>query len=153
VAGHQRDDRQRHAAHADGHVQIQRYHEQTPEAMQQAPHFIKGVVNLRGAIVPIVDLRLKLACETAEYADFTVVIVLKVRGRVIGAAVDSVSDVLALGAGSIKPAPEMNASVDAGFIMGIGCVKTDDVERMFILTDIDALMSSAEIGLMAAAMH
>ena len=95
----------------------------------------------------------ELACETVEYTDFTVVIVLNVRGRVIGAVVDSVSDVLALGADSIKPAPQMNASVDAGYIMGMGCVKSGDVERMLILTDIEALMSSAEMGLMDAAMH
>ncbi|MDH1428217.1 chemotaxis protein CheW [Comamonas aquatica] len=119
---------------------------EAPTRIANAPHFIKGVVNLRGVIVPIVDLRLKLACETAEYTDFTVVIVLNVRGRVIGAVVDSVSDVLALGADSIKPAPQMNASVDAGYIMGMGCVKSGDVERMLILTDIEALMSSAEMG-------
>ena len=126
---------------------------EAPTRIANAPHFIKGVVNLRGVIVPIIDLRLKLACETAEYTDFTVVIVLNVRGRVIGAVVDSVSDVLALGADSIKPAPQMNASVDAGYIMGMGCVKSGDVERMLILTDIEALMSSAEMGLMDAAMH
>ncbi len=126
---------------------------EAPTRIANAPHFIKGVVNLRGVIVPIVDLRLKLACETADYTDFTVVIVLNVRGRVIGAVVDSVSDVLALGADSIKPAPELGVSVDAGYIMGIGCVKSGDVERMLILTDIDALMSSAEMGLMNAALH
>ncbi len=108
---------------------------------------------MRGVIVPIVDLRLKLSYETAEYADFTVVIVLNVRGRVIGAVVDSVSDVLALGADSIKPAPQMNASGDAGFIMGMGCVESGDVERMLILTEIEALMSSAEMGLMEASRH
>jgi len=126
---------------------------EAPTRIANAPHFIKGVVNLRGVIVPIVDLRLKLGCETAEYTDFTVVIVLTVRGRVIGAVVDSVSDVLALGADSIKPAPELSASVDAGYIMGIGCVRSGDVERMLILTDIEALMSSAEMGLMDAAVH
>ena len=125
---------------------------EAPTRIANAPHFIKGVVNLRGVIVPIVDLRLKLACEAAEYTDFTVVIVLNVRGRVIGAVVDSVSDVLALGADSIKPAPQMSASVDAGYIVGMGCVKSCDVERMLILVDIEALMSSAEMGLMDAAM-
>ena len=77
---------------------------------------------------------------------------LNVRGRVIGVVVDSVSDVLALGADNIKPAPQMSASVDAGYIMGMGCFKSGDVERMLILTDIEALMSSAEMGLMEAAM-
>jgi purine-binding chemotaxis protein CheW len=112
-----------------------------------APDFIKGVVNLRGVIVPIVDLRLKLACERAEYTVFTVVVVLNVRGRVIGAVVDSVSDVLELGADNIKPAPQFHASADAGYITGMGCVKCGEVERMLILTDIEALMSSAEMGL------
>lgn len=80
---------------------------------------------------------MKLGCETAEYTGLTVVIVLNVRGRVIGAVVDSVSDVLALGADSIKPAPEMNSAVGAGYILGIGCVRSSEVERMLILTDID----------------
>jgi purine-binding chemotaxis protein CheW len=124
-----------------------------PTRIANAPPFIKGVINLRGVIVPIVDLRLKLACETAAYTDFTVVIVLSVRDRVIGAVVDSVSDVLALSPDSIKPAPQMSSSVDAGYIMGIGCVKSGDLERMMILADIEALMSSAEMGLMEEVLH
>jgi purine-binding chemotaxis protein CheW len=126
---------------------------EAPTRIANSPPFIKGVVNLRGVIVPIVDLRLKLGCAAAEYTDFTVVIVLNVRGRVIGAVVDSVSDVLALGAESIKPAPEMSSSVDAGYIIGIGCIRSGDVERMLILTDIEALMSSAEMGLVGSSMH
>ena len=126
---------------------------EAPTRIANAPPFIKGVVNLRGVIVPIVDLRLKLGCETAEYTDFTVVIVLSIRGRVIGAVVDSVSDVLALGADNIKPAPEMNDSMDTRYITGIGCVRSGDVERMLILTDIEALMSSADLGLMDAEVH
>jgi purine-binding chemotaxis protein CheW len=121
---------------------------ETPTRIANAPGFIKGVVNLRGVIVPIVDLRLKLGCESAEYNASTVVIVLNVRGRVIGTVVDSVSDVLAIGADSIKAAPQMSTSVNAGHIMGIGCIKNGDAERMLILTDIEALMSSAEMGLM-----
>lgn len=112
--------------------------------------FIKGVVNLRGVIVPIVDLRIKLGCESVDYTSFTVVIVLNVYGRVIGAVVDSVSDVLALTPADIKPAPAMSSAVDAGFILGIGCLRSGDVERMLILTDIEALMSSADMGLMEA---
>ena len=123
-----------------------------PTHIANAPPFVKGVVNLRGVIVPIVDLRLKLACDSAEYGDFTVVIVLNVCGRVVGVVVDSVSDVLALGADQIKTAPEMSASVDAGHIMGIGCVRNGDHERMLILTDIEALMGSADMGL-APALH
>jgi purine-binding chemotaxis protein CheW len=121
---------------------------EAPTRIANVPAFIKGVVNLRGVVVPIVDLRLKLGYDTAEYTDFTVVVVLNVRGRVIGVVVDSVSDVLALGADSIKPAPEMGSSIAADFIMGMGCIKSGDVDRMLILTDIDALMSSADMGLM-----
>ena len=94
-----------------------------------------------------------MACDTASYTDYTVVIVLNIRGRVIGAAVESVSDVLTLGAESIKPAPKMDYAAGAGCIMGMGWAKSDDFERPFILTDIEALRSSAEMGLMEAAMH
>jgi purine-binding chemotaxis protein CheW len=133
-------------------VQEIRSYEQ-PTRIANAPAFMKGVVNLRGVIVPIVDLRLKLGCETAEYNSFTVVIVLNVRGRVVGAVVDSVSDVLELGKDTIKPAPEMAAAVDTRFITGIGTVKAGDEQRMLILMDIEALMSSAEMGLIDAATH
>jgi purine-binding chemotaxis protein CheW len=119
-----------------------------PTRIANAPAFIKGVVNLRGVIVPIVDLRLKLACDTAEYNAFTVVIVLNVRGRVVGAVVDSVSDVLELSAEQVKAAPAMNANIDTGFITGIGSVN----DRMLILMDIEALMSSADMGLMEVAL-
>jgi purine-binding chemotaxis protein CheW len=127
-------------------VQEIRSYEQ-PTRIANAPAFIKGVVNLRGVIVPIVDLRLKLGCDTAEYNSFTVVIVLNVKGRVVGAVVDSVSDVMELTKDHVKPAPEMNANVDTSFITGIGSVG----DRMLILMDIEALMSSAEMGLMDAA--
>jgi purine-binding chemotaxis protein CheW len=127
-------------------VQEIRSYEQ-PTRIANAPHFIKGVVNLRGVIVPIIDLRIKLGCDSAEYNGFTVVIVLNVRGRVVGAVVDSVSDVLELGRDHIKPAPELASSIDADYITGIGAVKNGDTERMLILMDIEALMSSAEMGL------
>jgi purine-binding chemotaxis protein CheW len=116
---------------------------EAPTRIANAPSFVKGVVNLRGVIVPIVDLRLKLGCDTAEYNDFTVVIVLNVRGRVVGAVVDSVSDVLELTQDSIRPAPEMASAVDTSFITGISNVN----DRMLILMDIEALMSSADMGL------
>jgi len=115
-----------------------------PTRIANAPAFLKGVVNLRGVIVPIVDLRLKLGCDTAEYNHFTVVIVLNVRGRVVGAVVDSVSDVLELAGETIRPAPAMNSTIDTGFITGIGSV----ADRMLILMDIEGLMSSSDMGLM-----
>ena len=123
-------------------VQEIRSYEQ-PTRIANAPPFIKGVVNLRGVIVPIVDLRLKLGCETAEYNGFTVAIVLNVKGRIVGAVVDSVSDVLALDKDKIKPAPEMSSAFDTSFITGIGSV----ADRMLILMDIEALMASEGMGL------
>ena len=114
-----------------------------PTRIANAPAFIKGVVNLRGVIVPIVDLRLRLGCESAEYSALTVVIVLNVKGRVVGAVVDSVSDVLELAKDAIRPAPEMASAVDASFITGIGSVG----DRMLILMDIEGLMASEEMGL------
>ena len=124
-------------------VQEIRSYEQ-PTRIANAPAFLKGVVNLRGVIVPIVDLRLKLGCDSAEYNHFTVVIVLNVRGRVVGAVVDSVSDVLELAGEAIRPAPQLNATIDASYITGIGSV----ADRMLILMDIEALMSSNDMGLM-----
>lgn len=126
-----------------------------PTRIANAPPFIKGVVNLRGVIVPIVDLRLKLGCDSAEYNGFTVVIVLNVRGRVVGAVVDSVSDVLELTAEHIKPAPELSSGIDSSYITGIGSIpqpqaKDEDghaAERMLILMDIEGLMSAADMGL------
>jgi purine-binding chemotaxis protein CheW len=101
------------------------------------------VVNLRGVIVPVVDLRMKLGCQSVVYDGFTVVIVLNVKGRVVGAVVDSVSDVLELSRDQIKPSPDMNSSVDTDFITGIASVG----DRMLILMDIESLMGSPDMGL------
>ena len=124
---------------------------ETPTAIANAPAFIKGVINLRGVIVPILDLRIKFALGEVTYDEFTVVIVLNVKGRVVGAVVDSVSDVLELSADTIKPAPEMSSAIDSGFITGIGAVKNgtgdDASERMLVLMDIESLMASADMGL------
>jgi len=115
-----------------------------PTRIANAPHFLKGVVNLRGVIVPVVDLRIKLGCDKVEYNDFTVVIVLNVKGRVVGVVVDSVSDVLELPEEDLKPSPEMNSSAaDNANVTGIASVG----ERMLILMDIQALMSSPDMGL------
>lgn len=128
-------------------VQEIRSYEQ-PTKIANAPAYIKGVVNLRGVIVPIIDLRVKFNCVNelgeAEMNSFTVVIVLNVKGRVVGAVVDSVSDVMQLNDQAIQPAPEMSASViDTSYITGIANVN----ERLLILMDIESLMSSAEMGL------
>jgi len=108
-----------------------------------APNFIKGVVNLRGIIVPVVDMRIKLNLGTPTYDQFTVVIILSIAGRVVGMVVDSVSDVMTLTPEQVKPAPEMGTSFDSDYLIGLGTLN----ERMLILVDIDKLMSSTEMGL------
>lgn len=108
-----------------------------------APDFIKGVINLRGVIVPIVDLRLKFKLGAADYNEFTVVIILNVAKRVVGVVVDSVSDVLELAPEQIRPAPEFNSLLDAGYITGLGSVG----ERMMILVDIERLMAAEDMAL------
>ncbi|MDY0744300.1 chemotaxis protein CheW [Paucibacter sp. R3-3] len=122
-------------------VQEIRSYEQ-PTRIANAPEFVKGVVNLRGVIVPVVDLRLRLG-QSGEYNEFTVVVVLNVLGRVVGVVVDSVSDVLELSAEEIKPRPEIAAAMDSRFITGLGKVG----ERMLILLDIEGMVASPEFGL------
>ena len=109
-----------------------------------APEFVKGVVNLRGIIVPIVDMRIKFKLGTPVYDQFTVVIILNIGGRVMGMVVDSVSDVTTLSPEQIKPAPEIGTAFNTDYLIGLGTLE----ERMLILIDIDRLMSSAEMGLL-----
>ena len=109
------------------------------------------MVNLRGVIVPIVDLRVKFELGEARYDAFTVVIILNVAGRVVGAVVDSVSDVLELDNKQIKAAPEFNSLLDAGYITGLGTVESGEGERLLILVDIERLMSSPDMGLLERA--
>ncbi|RJG04256.1 chemotaxis protein CheW [Noviherbaspirillum sedimenti] len=108
-----------------------------------APEFVKGVINLRGIIVPIVDMRIKFNLGEPTYDQFTVVIILNIAGRIVGMVVDSVSDVITLNAGQIKAAPEMGTAFNTDYLIGLGTLD----ERMLILIDIDKLMSSAEMGL------
>ena len=114
-----------------------------PTAIAGTPEFIKGVINLRGTIVPIVDLRLKFGLEKANYDEFTVVIILSVARRVVGIVVDAVSDVVTLAPQEIRPAPEFGAAVDARFITGLGTLG----ERMLVLADIERLMTSRDMQL------
>lgn len=108
-----------------------------------APEFIKGVINLRGIIVPIVDMRIKFGLGEATYDQFTVVIVLNLGGRIMGMVVDGVSDVVMVTPEQIKPAPQMGTVLNTDYLIGLGTL--DD--RMLILVDIEQLMSSAEMGL------
>lgn len=108
-----------------------------------APDFIKGVVNLRGTIIPVVDMRIKFDLGTPTYDEFTVVIVLNIAGRIVGMVVDSVSDVTTLSPEQVKPAPEIGTVFDTAYLIGLGTID----ERMLILVDIDKLMSSSDMGL------
>ena len=108
-----------------------------------APEFIKGVINLRGIIIPVIDMRIKFNLGTPVYDQFTVVIILNIGGRIMGMVVDSVSDVTTLASHQIKPAPEIGTAFDTDYLIGLGTLD----ERMLILVDIDRLMSSAEMGL------
>ena len=114
--------------------------------LPDAPDYIKGVINLRGTIVPVVDMRLKFRLENVDYSPLTVMIVLSVGGRVVGIVVDSVSDVVRLGGEQIRAVPELGAAIDRQFMTGIGTLD----ERMLILLDIERLMTSAEMGLVDA---
>lgn len=108
-----------------------------------APSYIKGVINMRGVIVPIIDMRLKFNLGQVEYNQFTVVIILNIAGRVVGMVVDGVSDVIALANDKIRPAPEFGAILDTDYIDGLATLD----ERMVIMVDIEKLMTSAEMGL------
>ena len=107
------------------------------------PSFIKGVTNLRGVIVPIVDLRIKFAKQDVEYDDNTVVIVLNLGQRGVGIVVDGVADVLSLTADQIRPAPEFAVTLSTEYLTGLGSLG----ERMLILVDIEKLLSSEEMAL------
>ncbi len=107
------------------------------------PDHIKGVINLRGLIVPIIDMRIKLNLGEPTYDQFTVVIILNTVDSVIGMVVDSVSDVIALDAQQIKPAPDMGTALDTGYLIGLGTID----QRMLILVDIDKILSAEETGL------
>ena len=121
--------------------EIRSYEE--PTRMVNSPSFIKGVVNLRGVIVPIADLRLKLNVPTVDYNEFTVVIILNIHGTVVGAVVDAVSDVVTLDGATVKPAPQFEAAIDSRFIVGLVTLG----ERTLIVMNVDALLGKSELGI------
>ena len=127
--------------------EIRSYEE--PTRIANAPAFIKGVVNLRGVIVPIVDMRLKFNLEQVNYDALTVVIVLHIANRIMGIVVDGVSDVITLTPDQLRPAPEFNSTIASDHLLAIGAVE----DRMLILVDIEKLMSSAEMGLVEETMQ
>lgn len=115
---------------------------ESPTTIANAPDFIKGVINLRGIIVPIVDMRIRFNLGEPTYGQFTVVIILNAAGRTIGMVVDSVSDVVRLTTEQIKSPPAVGAALDIDYMIGLGALE----ERLVILMNIDKLMSAAELG-------
>jgi len=113
--------------------------------MANALPYVKGVVNLRGIIVPIIDMRIKFDLGEPTYDHMTVVIILNIGGRTMGMVVDRVSDVITLTPAQIKPAPDMGGAVSTDYLVGLGTID----ERMLVLVDIDRLMTSDDMGLVA----
>jgi purine-binding chemotaxis protein CheW len=118
-----------------------------PTRLAHAPAFIKGVINLRGVIVPIVDMRIKFNLELVNYDDLTVVIMLNIGTRVVGIVADGVSDVVTIESEQLRPVPEISSSIGNEHLMALGAL--DD--RMLILLDIVKLMSSTDMGLITEA--
>ncbi|HUP98018.1 MAG TPA: chemotaxis protein CheW [Usitatibacter sp.] len=123
--------------------EIRGYEKVTP--IPSAPAYLKGVVNLRGIIVPVVDLRVKFGLADPAYDAFTVVVILRIAGRVVGVVVDGVSDVVRLGPGDVKPAPHLGGLVDASFLAGLATHN----DRMVLLLDIEKFLSSGELNLLS----
>jgi len=117
-------------------------------SVPNAPEYVKGVINIRGTIVPIVDLRERFGMESLEYGPITVVIVLKVMGenreRVMGIVVDTVSDTIDVPSDDVKPAPDFGDKIEVTFVKGLATVN----EKMLILLDIDQLLNSGELNIL-----
>ena len=111
--------------------------------LAHAPEFLKGVINLRGTIVPLVDMRIKFNLGRADYTDSTVVIILTIADRVVGIVVDGVSDVVTLSGEQVRPPPEFAGPFETRYIKGIGMVDA----RMLILVDIEQLMLGSDMGI------
>lgn len=123
--------------------EIRGYDSQSVTRIANVPSFIKGVTNLRGVIVPIVDMRVKFNLPDIQYTSQTVAVILNIGQRVVGIVVDGVSDVLMLRADQKSPAPQMGTAFSSEYLTGLGTVG----ERMLILVDIEKLMTSPEMEL------
>ena len=127
--------------------EIRRWEQPTP--LGDEPRFIAGVINLRGAIVPVVDMRIRFGLGEAACDMFTVVVMLNLGGRIVGMVVDAVTDVITLQPEQIHPAPEFSAAFDLQYVSGLGTVDN----RMLILVDIEKLMNSADMALTESVVH
>jgi purine-binding chemotaxis protein CheW len=106
----------------------------------QTPDFMEGVINLRGKVIPVIDLRSRFDLPRIEYGEKTCIIVVDV-GMLVGIIVDTVQEVHNISAGDIQPAPSLGASIDTSFILGMGKVKED----VKILLDIGNVLTSSEL--------
>ena len=122
---------------------------EAPTRMAHTPGYMLGVINLRGVIVPIIDLRLQFGLSNVAYDDFTVVIVLNIGAQVVGIVVDGVSDVITLTADQQRDVPEMSGNVHSDCLMAIGSVGA----RMIMLLDIEKLMTSPGMGLLPSSLN
>ena len=114
----------------------------------QAPHYVLGVLNLRGAIVPVLDLRLRFGLAREEYTATTVTVVVTVAGRLFGVVVDAVSDVLDVQADKVRPVPDMGTAVDTEYLKGLTSIE----ERMVLLLDVDKLLQPQDAQMLEAAL-
>ena len=119
--------------------EIKGYSPATP--IPNTPAYVKGVMNLRGTIVPVIDLRLRLGMPAAEYGPFTVIIVMAVGAKVVGAIVDAVSDVLAFADADVQAAPTFGTEVDGRFVAGIAQAG----EKLVVLLDADAMLRHEDV--------
>ena len=117
-----------------------------PTRLAGAPESMCGVLNLRGAIVPIVDLRIHFGIQ-AHHDALTVTVVLNMSGQTVGVVVDSVSDVIAFSRDQIRPVPAFNGTIDTGHITGIATLRQGESSRMLILVDIEQLVVKTHVGL------
>jgi purine-binding chemotaxis protein CheW len=108
-----------------------------------APRYVKGVVNLRGTVVPILDLRSRFGMSDAEYNQFTVIIMVSVGAKVVGLVVDAVSDVLNITGDAIEDTPEIGGEVDTSFFRGMGKVG----EKLVLLLNVDKLLAGEKLDI------
>jgi purine-binding chemotaxis protein CheW len=127
--------------------EIRGYEKVTP--IPSAPEYLKGVMNLRGVIAPVIDMRVKFRMPEVRYDTFTVVVILRIAGRVIGLVVDAVSDVVHFAESDVRPAPQLGSLVDGSFIAGLAT----QGDRMVLLLDIEKLLSSGEMNLLQQAVE
>jgi len=135
-----------HLNHEEYAIDILRVQEikgySTITSIPNTPGYIKGVMNLRGTIVPVVDLRSRFAMPETPYDKFTVIIVVTLGAKVLGLVVDAVSDVLDIAKGEIQPTPELGSGVDTSFLTGMARCG----ERLILLLDIDRVLHEEQLA-------